>query len=184
MPAAKASPAPLAPTMALAGSATEPSARRDPSRPPTTAPSRKVSRRPAHGAEREHILDRPRDCGRVSRAVGAPRLASGQRADLVIVDDEPIEMRQAGAAELGEPLGAGRHQFEIGGEAGGARLAQHRDPAIGARPATAGPSPCARPAIQDAEFSLASKRNRSRRASSRPPRPDDRNGCAGRWLRR
>ena len=40
-------------------------------------------------------------------------------------------MRQARPAELGEPFGAGRHQFEIGAEASGASLAQHRDPAVG-----------------------------------------------------
>ena len=91
---------------------------------------REMRRRPAHGAEREHVVDRPCDCGEVSRAVGPPRLASRQRADLVIVDDELIEMRQARAAELGEPLGSGRHQFEIGEEADSAGLAQHRDPAV------------------------------------------------------
>ena len=65
-----------------------------------------MRRRPTHGAEREHFVDCPCDCGRVGRAVGAPRLASRQRADLVIVDDEIIEMRQAGAAELGELVGS------------------------------------------------------------------------------
>src|SRR5580704_5845737 len=91
---------------------------------------REMSSRPAHGAEREHIVNRPRDCGRVRRTVGPPRLASRQRANLVIVDDEAIEMRQAGAAELGEPFGPGGHQFEIGAEASRAGLAQHGDPAI------------------------------------------------------
>ncbi len=131
MPAANASPAPLAPTMALAGSATEPSARRDPSRAAHDRALRKVRRRPTQRAKREHVLDRAGDRGRIGRAVGAPRVAPGERADLVVVDDEPIEMRQAGAAELGQPIGPGRHQFEIGRKSGGARLAQHGDPAVG-----------------------------------------------------
>src|SRR3984957_6566047 len=73
----------------------------------------KGSPRPAHGATREHVLDCARDCGRISRAVGPPRLASPQRADLVVVDDEPIEMRQGWPAEFGAPVGLGCHEFEI-----------------------------------------------------------------------
>src|ERR1700733_816519 len=53
----------------------------------------KGSRSPTHRAEREDIFNRPHDCGRVGRTVAPPCLASRQRADLVIIDDQAIEMR-------------------------------------------------------------------------------------------
>ena len=80
-------------------------------------------------------------------------------------------MRKAWPTELGEPFGVSCHQFEVRAEPG-------REPCATLRPnhwrrhATVNPSPCVRLAIRDAEFSRWSMRNRSRRASSRPRRPD------------
>ena len=180
MPAAKASPAPLTPAMALAGAATEPSGACAPSRPPATAPSGKVRRRPSASrrvrARRRWRADR-RDVG---RAVGAARGDPGQRADLEVVDDEKIEMRQARPAELGEPFGRGGHQFEIGREAGGARLAQHGDPAVGlAPPRDVHRLMRARQAKMEDSRAGRGEVEMVRR-SSRRRRPDGRNASAGR----
>ena len=74
----------------------------------------------------------------------------GERADLEIVDDEQIEMRQAGTPELGEPRGGGRHQFEIGREASALAPCAAPPPSRSPPRPSADPSPHARRAGRDA----------------------------------
>ncbi len=49
----------------------------------------------------------------------------------MIVDDQRVQIRQAGADQAGESLGRDARQFQVGAQPGGTGLLQHRHPAIG-----------------------------------------------------
>ena len=69
--------------------------------------------RESHRPQRQRRGERGADRRRIGLAVAA-RLHAGDAADLVIVDDQQIEMRQARPAEARDTSRGGRHHFEIG----------------------------------------------------------------------
>ena len=128
-PAANASPAPLAPAICACGTRTD------------AADEQPAVARHHHAAAREMHHDKLHRAGRERRArggdaggeIGAPGLHrgdAGDAANLVVVDDEQVEMRQARAHQRGSLLRRDADQLQIGEQPGRPRLLQRRDPAV------------------------------------------------------
>ena len=88
-----------------------------------------MDNRQADAALREYVARRPEAGIDIRHALVVGPLVS-QGADLPVVDDQIVEMRQARPDDAGEALRLDHDQFEIGGEAGGLGVFENGHPAI------------------------------------------------------